>query len=333
MKIISRFKIVLKAYGYCSNDSEQILRAYMIKTVRRNGVLTTLFSLMIFLSNYNALIADSLNKNALLLKEGQYLAPDIKRILDQNVLRVSINNANVPPFFMKGQTGNLIGVDVSLARDLAKELNVNVQFVKANSFDEVVRFVYEGRADVGISKLSVTLGRAEQVRYTGQYVTLSKALLVNRFLLKKIAPNENISLEEAFSQPSATIAVIANSSYVGFAERIFPKAKVIGYQSWNAIIKDVLDGKILAAFRDEWEINQVINSIPDAPLKARAIRIKGEEDPIKIIVPWGSGQLSRFIEEYIKVKNIQYDVSTLSKIYKKYIETREFTSPNQTELE
>ena len=92
--------------------------------------------------------------------DGRMLAPDIARIVNRGELVVAMYRVDQPPFFyVKG--GELMGIEVDLAKAIAKELKVSVRFDRSPAtFNEVVDVVARQDADLGISKLSRTLARA-----------------------------------------------------------------------------------------------------------------------------------------------------------------------------
>src|SRR4030095_11458007 len=55
-------------------------------------------------------------------------APDIKTILDRGELIVAMTEGEQPPFYYVGPDGQLAGLDVTLARDIAARLGVKVSF-------------------------------------------------------------------------------------------------------------------------------------------------------------------------------------------------------------
>ena len=105
---------------------------------------------------------------------------DITNIRSAGVLRVSITNFDLPGFRTRdGRT--LSGPEVDLAHQIAAVLGVTVRFVDtAGSFDTVIDDIAEGRADIGISKLSQTYSRMLRVRFSNPYVTLRHSLLFSR---------------------------------------------------------------------------------------------------------------------------------------------------------
>ena len=91
------------------------------------------------------------------------LPADIAAIKKANVLVVAMTKKDVPPFF-SGEGDTLHGLDVEIAQRIGVLLGVPVQFRRdAESFAEVVEQVRDGRADIAVSKLSVTGPRLQVV--------------------------------------------------------------------------------------------------------------------------------------------------------------------------
>ena len=105
---------------------------------------------------------------------------DLKRICASGRLVVARYQGQRPPFFFRGEGGQWQGFDVDLAGDIAERLGVEYQPRLAASFNDVVDLVADGSADLGISKLSITLERSQRVRFSKPYMTVYQTLLVNR---------------------------------------------------------------------------------------------------------------------------------------------------------
>ncbi|MBP6985088.1 MAG: transporter substrate-binding domain-containing protein [Alphaproteobacteria bacterium] len=250
---------------------------------------------------------------------GSLTSPEIEAIKNGGVLKIAVLRENLPPFFFRNKKDELEGIDISLAKTLALELGVRPVFVEVDSFDAVVEEVYQKRAHIGLSKLSVTTKRAEKIRYVGGYVTLSKALLVNRLEFKKLRNMGANTLEAAFKLPGVKIGVIGRSSYETFARILFPLATIKRYKKWDELVEATLNGEVVAAVRDEWEIRKALDERPDLPLYAEAIFLKNQNDPIKIAVAWDSLQLGNFIDTFMLLnEKYKFDVDKLLSTYKRY---------------
>lgn len=239
-----------------------------------------------------------------LAQPGTLVAPDIKAILDRGFLVVGMHAVDQPPFFMVDpETKDLIGHSVDIAKQIASGLGVQVQFDRtAQSFDEVVGLVAAGKVDLGMSKLSFTLGRAKSVLYNVTHTTLSKSLMINRLERAKLEKKQNKphTLRKLFSSKNARIGVVANSSYVSFAKKLFPNATVIEHTTWEEVIDALLKGEVTAVLRDNIEMIKIMKQKPDLNLVLQHVDIKNDEDSIHSIVHHRKFFLNKWIDQFIK---------------------------------
>jgi len=205
-------------------------------------------------------------------------------IRKRGVLRVAMHQKDHPPFFMVDEKGNLIGVDIEIAEEIAKQLDLKLEINRDSAtFDEVVQRVATGSSDIAISKLSMTLTRAQIVRYTKPYSSLSKSVLLNRVRLLKFG--EGTSVEKIFNDKEAVVGVLSGSSYEAFAKRLFSGAQLYGKSDWTKdIVPKVVSGEVWGAFRDELEVRRTIFLYKDASYHLLAINLKDEQDHIMMVV-------------------------------------------------
>lgn len=225
-------------------------------------------------------------------------APDIRRILDRGELVVALPKADSPPFFYE-RDGRLRGTDVALAEELARELRVGLRFNReAASFNEVVAVIARGEADVASSKLSRTLARAQIVRFSKPYLELRHALALNRIRFAEMAKGRDApTVVRAFA---GSIGVIADSSYVGFARRNFPDARIVEYPDWAKVVHALEQGEIDGAYRDELEIRRLFRNDPKKSLSLRAITLTDTRDALAMAVHRDAHQLLALIDIFLE---------------------------------
>lgn len=248
---------------------------------------------------------------------------DIQDIIAKGKLIVAVLKIDNPPFFMSTPDGKLDGIDIELSEKIAKELGVTLEINRtAQTYDEVVNLVATGKADLGVSKLSYTDERAKKVLYTKPYATFRKAMLVNRLAYAGIKRTRQAnSLSELFSQLDSKIGVVKKSSYVDFARNIFPNASIHEVENWDPIgIDSLLQGKILALFRDEIETRKFLLARPDANLKLLSLIIKSQQDSIRMVVPRNRLHFLLWINGFLETNQIQYDADMILKKNEKYLQ-------------
>jgi polar amino acid transport system substrate-binding protein len=242
------------------------------------------------------------------------MPPDIDRILKRGKLVVALLDQDNSPFFMTNTDGELAGLDVQLAKDLADQLGVNLVFNRsAKTFDQVVQTVYRLEADLAISKLSRTLNRTKTVRFTRPYVTMRQGLLVNRLHIAQQANGRTMA--EVIRDLHGKVGVLRGSSYVGFTHKKFPHAEVVEFPTWAAVVDAVIRGEVLATYRDELEVKKIILSKPDAALQFQTIALTDTQDAIAIAMPWDSQHLLALVDQYLETMQVHHTADSLLKLY------------------
>ena len=242
------------------------------------------------------------------------LPPDIAAIKKKNVLIVSMTKKDVPPFF-SGDAENIRGLDVEIARRIGVLLGVPVEFRRdAESFAEVVEQVRDGRADLAVSKLSVTGPRLLTVRFSEPYIKLKQAMIINRLWLSQNSQGREVY--EVLRTFNGKISFIKNSSYDTFARTTFPKAVYLPEDSWDTIINNVTNGKIAAGYRDEFEIKKISFEKPEAAITTKTVTISDSIDNIAVAVNNNSVQLLSVVNYVIKNEYSNIDTKKLMDRYK-----------------
>jgi ABC-type amino acid transport substrate-binding protein len=268
----------------------------------------------------NLLISLTLSVLAILPSHAQMpdskvpLPTDIAAIKKAGKLVVAMNGKDSPPFF-SGKDDNLHGLDVDIARSVGKQLGVPVEFRRdAASFAEVAEQVRDGRADIAISKLSITGPRLQALRFSAPYVTLKQSVIVNRLWLSQNTKGREPY--EVIREFDGKISFIRNSSYDTYARINFPKAAFLPEDDWGVVIANVTSGKINAAYRDEFEIKKISFEKPEAALTTKTITISDSVDQIGMAVRPTSLQLLGIANFVISSEYRDIDVKKLMNRYK-----------------
>ena len=242
------------------------------------------------------------------------LPPDIAAIKKKNVLIVSMTKKDVPPFF-SGDAENIRGLDVEIARRIGVLLGVPVEFRRdAESFAEVVEQVRDGRADLAVSKLSITGPRLLTVQFSEPYIRLKQAMIINRLWLSQNSQGREVY--EVLRTFNGKISFIKNSSYDTFARTNFPKAVYLPEDSWDTIINNVTNGKIAAGYRDEFEIKKISFEKPEAAITTKTVTISDSIDNIAVAVNNNSVQLLSVVNYVIRNEYSNIDTKKLMDRYK-----------------
>lgn len=89
---------------------------------------------------------------------------------------VMLTNAGFPPFeYTAG--GEVAGVDVDIAREIAKDLGVELE-IQDMAFEGIVTAIKSGKGSMGIAGMSITEERLENVDFSVEYVKSKLFVLV-----------------------------------------------------------------------------------------------------------------------------------------------------------
>lgn len=237
---------------------------------------------------------------AITLADGQVAGQSIARILERGELRVAMHATDQVPFFYR-RDGTTQGTDVELAQGIAEALGVELRLIRTeNSFDGVVDQAVFGAVDLSISKISRTLSRSKRVSFSVPYATFRQAFLVNRVEFARIEAGR--SLRDVFLDFDGKIGVIARSSFAAFARQNFPAATIVEYPTYQDVVDAVIEGNVVAGYRDEFEVKKVLQSDPSLSLTLRTVTFDDLVDTIGIVVPLESPTLLAFVNMFLEQK-------------------------------
>ena len=122
---------------------------------------------------------------------------------DKNAPLVLVTTGETPPYsYRDEETGNIVGVEIDIAREAAARLGRALE-VRIAKFPELLPMVSEGKADLAASGITIAEGRLQTVDFSAPYATEG-----GMFLYRADAPTPTM--------PSANrlrIAVMDASTY------------------------------------------------------------------------------------------------------------------------
>jgi polar amino acid transport system substrate-binding protein len=178
----------------------------------------------------------------------------LAEIKKRGTLRVGV--ALIVPWAMHDKDGNLIGFEIDVAKKMARDLGVTVEF-SPDEFHYLIPDLQADRFDLIISGMSITTNRAMQVNFSAPYNFVDLTFVAN----KQLAGNLK-SLAD-FNQPNVTIGVLDTSTAVDIASNAFPNAQLRTYSESADIFTDLLDGKLYGAVADSPRPELIAKLYPD----------------------------------------------------------------------
>ena len=222
-------------------------------------------------------------------------AQDLDQIVAGGTLRVAIPALAAPPFFLEDDDP-AHSVDIAMSRKLAESLDVQLVIDRsAKSFNDAVDLVVSGQVHLAVCKLSRTLARGRKIIYSRPYAKLTHALFINRLRFAQRLGMED--WQNYVREFDGDLAILAKSSYHGFATEDFPRAKLHEYETWQKVFDSVKAGEVDAAYGDSFTISELFRMDAALSISARSITINDKIDHLAI----GIGPGSRRLEDYVNL--------------------------------
>ena len=157
-------------------------------------------------------------------------------------LRVGINYGN--PVLAKRDlaTGELSGVAVELAHELARHLEIPLSLVGFESAGKMFEAVKNDAWDVAF--LAIDPARADQIDFTPPYLEIEGTYLVPE--------SSQLAAIEEVDRPGVRIGISAKSAYHLFLSRVIKMAELIRAANPDAAFQLLLDDKVDVVAGPNW---------------------------------------------------------------------------------
>ena len=221
------------------------------------------------------------------LMGSQAAARPLQDVLNYGTLRVGV--ALFPPWTMRDASGELTGFEIDVARKLAEDMNVDVEF-NLYPWDRIILGLESGEIDIIAAGLSITPERALHVAFSRPYATSGTTLATNLQTTSDVTSLDD--LNDAFY----TIAAIAGSAAEELARRIFPRAELQLYEDAETASSALVAGEV-DAYLDNEPIPTFLSlenpSVVDVPVPEPLLPtpagfavVKGDPDFVNFLDAW-----------------------------------------------
>ena len=150
--------------------------------------------------------------------------------------------------------GEYVGLDMDLGRAVAEQLGLECVYTNID-FDGIVpAIVAGGQADAGLSGISITPDREDEVNFTTPYYIDNQAVAV-------LSSNTDVTEEnaaEVLNTAEMTIAVQSGSTGADFAAENFPNAKQLPFPNFTDAFAAVQAGKADAVCGNKAVVDQML---------------------------------------------------------------------------
>ncbi len=161
----------------------------------------------------------------------------VEQVIQRGVLRVGMST--FVPWAMKDKTGKLIGFEIDVARRLAKDMGVKIEFVPTK-WAGIIPALLTGKFDVIIGGMGIQPSRNLKVNFTAPYDYTGMSIVAG----KKKAGGM-VTLED-FNKPGITIAARLGSTAVNAIRQFMPKAEIRMFDDEAQAYQEVINGRVHA---------------------------------------------------------------------------------------
>ena len=159
--------------------------------------------------------------------------PRLRQIYNRGALRVG-RYASHLPYVFRNEEGDLVGFEVDMARALAKDLGVKLEFVHIGiDQKKMADLLDRGQVDVVMSGLLVTPERARYVRFTEPYMKSNIAFIVPDHQRELFG-----SAREIHRLKNPRIGVMNVPYYIEILKGYLPQAKIVLLDSPRDFFKE-----------------------------------------------------------------------------------------------
>lgn len=181
--------------------------------------------------------------------------PAIDKIKEKGKL-VMATNAAFPPFeYIKDN--QVVGVDVDIASEIAKDLGVELQ-IEDMEFNGIIAALQAGKADIGVAGITIREDRKEQVDFSNEYVSSAQYVII-----VKGSGTTVESLKEKGVKIGAQEGTTGYNYSVDDIKGDPNTEDVAAYKNALVAAQDLMNGKCAAVIIDELPAKNIVAANPD----------------------------------------------------------------------
>ncbi|UCF94132.1 MAG: transporter substrate-binding domain-containing protein [Desulfobacterales bacterium] len=157
----------------------------------------------------------------------------IEKVIRSGKLRVGMST--FVPWAMQSKTGEWIGFEIDVAKKLAEDMGVKVEFVPTK-WEGLIPSLLTGKFDLIIAGMMGTPQRALKINFTTPYDFSEMNIVAN----KKVAAGFKTAAD--LNKPEVTVLARNGTTAVPAVKRVLPKAKLRLFSENGPMVQELLNG-------------------------------------------------------------------------------------------
>jgi polar amino acid transport system substrate-binding protein len=147
------------------------------------------------------------------------------------------------PFEMRDKHNRIIGLDIDIAKKMAKDMNVKLKLVPT-AWDGIISALLTGKCDMIMSGMTITQQRNLKISFTNPYFLVGQTMLVNK-------KHKNVKSYKDLDKPGMIITTKLGVTGEIAARKMFKKATIKTFDSESAAVQEVLNNRADAFIYDK----------------------------------------------------------------------------------
>ncbi|MEF2144480.1 MAG: transporter substrate-binding domain-containing protein [Desulfovibrionaceae bacterium] len=218
----------------------------------------------------------------------------LEKVLQRGVLKVGFST--FVPWAMKDKKGEFVGFEIDVARRLAEDMGVKVQFVPTK-WDGIIPALLSGKFDIIIGGMGITPQRNLKVNFSDPYEFTGMAIVAHR----ELAGNKT-SLDE-FNNKDVTVAVRLGTTAEKAVKNFLPQATLRQFSDEAASIQELLNGKAQCLIASNPLPRNLAVKYPE--LLYLPMERDFTQEPIGFAVRKGDPDFLNYLNNWIRVANAE----------------------------
>jgi polar amino acid transport system substrate-binding protein len=192
------------------------------------------------------------------------------------------------------ENGNKVGFDVDLMTEIAKRLDVKLEWVDM-PFDSLIAAVQEGKIDASISAFNYSEERDQTIDFSDAYYTSEDAFTVADGFTGTIAKPEDVAAFKIGVQTGTTQDSWLTDTLI--ADGALPEENLFRYDRVDQAMLDLQNGRIEVMMSDYIPAQALAKQLGGLNIVYHGVLSSG---PMNIVIPDGDKELQAAINDIVK---------------------------------
>jgi polar amino acid transport system substrate-binding protein len=202
---------------------------------------------------------------------------------------IVLTEVGFPYFGTKTPEGELVGVDVDLAREIAKDLGVPVE-LRDRKFDVLFAELQRGAGDMVVSGVTVTEERKKEVAFSAPY------FLTGTYALLAVPKADDVKRASDLDAPSRRLVAKLGTTGENASRTKFPRARLETLRLESLCALEVAQGRADAFVYDEVQVRLYAQ---EHPTTTRVLEEKVTDEPYAIACRLGDRETVAWLDDFL----------------------------------